>query len=324
MRDLIILFLHVIVTIVRLARRGGIRSVIAESVLLKHQLLILNRSRQRAPNLQILDRLIAGFCSLFIRPTRLIRTAITLKPSTLLNFHRALVQRKYRLLFSPKHRTKPGPKGPDADIVRVVIEMKRHNPTWGCPRIADQINLAFDTCINKDVVRRILALHYKPLPNSGGPSWLFIGHMKDSLWSVDLLRCESITLRTHWILIVMDQYTRRIIGFGVQAGVVDGTCVSWSMTSSRKSILARICPMRKPWWARKRPSKTWSQCRQLLAQFAPRQVRQDMGVRGSLQQRIQHGAARDTLTSVATVLSLIPASSSTRCNRFTSRARSWL
>src|SRR5215813_4958577 len=223
MRDLIILCLHVIVTIVRLTRPGGIRSVIAESVLLKHQLLILNRSRERAPNLQILDRLIAGFCSLFIRPTRLIRTAITLKPSTLLIFHRALVQRKYRLLFSPKHRSKPGPKGPDADIIRAVIETKRRNPTWGCPRIADQINLAFGTCINKDVVRRILALHYKPLPNSGGPSWLtFIGHVKDSLWSVDLLRCESITLRTHWILIVMDQYTRRIIGFGIQAGVVDG------------------------------------------------------------------------------------------------------
>src|SRR5215813_11221693 len=223
MRDLIVLFLHVMVTIVRLARPGGIRSVIAESVLLKHQLLILNRSRQRAPNLQILDRLITGFCSLFIRPTRLVRTAITLKPSTLLNFHRALVQRKYRLLFSPKHRTKPGPKGPDADLVRAVIEMKRRNPTWGCPRIADQINLAFGTSINKDVVRRILALHYKPLPNAGGPSWLtFIGQMKDSLWSVDLMRCESVALRTHWILIVMDQCTRRIIGFGIQAGVVDG------------------------------------------------------------------------------------------------------
>src|SRR5262249_940168 len=162
MRDLIVLFLHVIVTIVRLARPGGTRSVIAESVLLKHQLLILNRSRQRAPNLRILDRLIAGFCSLFIQPTRLIPTAITLKPPTLLNLHRALVRRKYQLLFSPKHRIKPGPKGPDADIIRAVIEMKRRNPTRGCPRIADQINLAFGTSISKDVVRRILARHYKP------------------------------------------------------------------------------------------------------------------------------------------------------------------
>jgi transposase InsO family protein len=46
--------------------------------------------------------------------------------------------------------------------------------------------------------------------------------MKDSLWSVDLFRCESAILRTHWVLVVMDQYTREIIGFGMQAGIVDG------------------------------------------------------------------------------------------------------
>jgi putative transposase len=49
--------------------------------------------------------------------------------------------------------------------------------------------------------------------------------LKDSLWSIDLFRCESATLRTHWILVVMDQYTRRIIGFGVQAGMVDGVAL---------------------------------------------------------------------------------------------------
>src|SRR5262245_28151867 len=57
--------------------------------------------------------------------------------------------RHNQLLFSPKRRTKPGPKGPDADIVRAVVEIKQRNPTWGCPRIADQINLAFGTSIDK-------------------------------------------------------------------------------------------------------------------------------------------------------------------------------
>ena len=101
--------------------------------------------------------------------------------------------------------------------------MKRHNPRYGCPRIAQQINLAFGLEIDKDVVRRILATHYKPTPNNHGPSWLTtIGHAKDSLWSIDLFRCESITLKSHWVMVVMDQYTRRIIGFAVHAGSVDG------------------------------------------------------------------------------------------------------
>jgi hypothetical protein len=80
--------------------------------------------------------------------------AIAFKPSTLLNFHRALVQRKYRLLFSRKHKTKPGPKGPAADLIRAVVEMKQRNPTWGCPHIADQINLAFGTSIKRVRARR--------------------------------------------------------------------------------------------------------------------------------------------------------------------------
>jgi hypothetical protein len=145
------------------------------------------------------------------------RCGIILKPSTLLSFHQALKDRKYRLLFSARLRKKPGPKGPGQEVIAAVVEMKQRNPTWGCPRIAQQIALAFGIEINKDVVRRILATRYRPEPDSG-PSWLtFLGHAKDSLWSLDVFRCESATLRTHWILVVMDQFTRRIVGFGVRS-----------------------------------------------------------------------------------------------------------
>ena len=163
---------------------------------------------------------------MFMNPARLIRSAIVLKPSTLLRFHRALKERKYRQLFSPRARKKPGPKGPGKEVIAAVVEMKQRNPTWGSPRIAQQIALVFAIPINKDVVRRILAVHYHPGSDSSGPSWLtFIGHMKDSLWSIDLFRCESLTLRTHWILVVMDQFTRRIVGFGIHRGIVDGVAL---------------------------------------------------------------------------------------------------
>ena len=45
MRDLAVLFLHLLATVARLAGPGGARSVVAESVLVKQQLLIRNRSR---------------------------------------------------------------------------------------------------------------------------------------------------------------------------------------------------------------------------------------------------------------------------------------
>src|SRR5712671_3260027 len=112
MRDFLFLLFHLIVTIIRLVKPGGFRSVVAESVLMRHQLLILNRGRKRAPNLRSADRVIAGLCMLFVRRARLLRSAIVLKPSSLLYLHHVLTKRKYRLLFSPKRWRRPGPKGP--------------------------------------------------------------------------------------------------------------------------------------------------------------------------------------------------------------------
>jgi putative transposase len=118
---------------------------------------------------------------------------------------------------------KPGPKGPSREVIDAIVAMKERNPRFGCPRIAQQMNLAFGLDLDKDVVRRILAIHYRPDPGGTGPSWLTtIGHAKDSLWSIDFFRCEPILLRSHWVLVVMDQHTRRIIGFGLHKGDVDG------------------------------------------------------------------------------------------------------
>jgi transposase InsO family protein len=223
MKDVIYLLFHFLATLAKLIRPGGGRAVIAENLLLKQQLIIHGRSRQRAPNLTTRDRALLGFWSLFLNPRRIARSAIIIKPSTLLRLHNALKKRKYRLLYSPGGGRTPGPKGPSREIIKAIVEMKQRNPRFGCPRIAQQINLAFSLGLNKDTVRRILAVHYKPDPGNRGPSWLTtIGHAKDSLWSVDLFRCESIVLNSHWVMVVMDQYTRRIIGFAVHAGNVDG------------------------------------------------------------------------------------------------------
>jgi transposase InsO family protein len=159
-------------------------------------------------------------------PDRIRKAAAALSPVTLFKFHEALKKRKHRLLFSGQRKGKPGPKGPSRALIDAIVETKRRNPRYGCRRIAQQIAKAFGVEIDKDVVRRVLAKYHRPTPGGGGPSWLtFIGHMRDSLWSIDLFRCESITLKTHWVLVVMDQFTRRIIGFGVHVGAADGVAL---------------------------------------------------------------------------------------------------
>jgi len=159
MPDLFSLIAHLLVTLAKLARPGGLRAVAAESLAVKHQLLIMKHARRRTPNLTSWDRLVLGVCALLASPKRLSKMAVILKPSSLLRFHHALVKRKYSLLYSPRKCRRPGPKGPSKELIYAVVEMKRRNPRFGCRKIAEQISLAFAVEINKDLVRRILIRH---------------------------------------------------------------------------------------------------------------------------------------------------------------------
>jgi putative transposase len=75
--------------------------------------------------------------------------------------------------------------------------------------------------------------------------------MKDSLWSLDLFRCESMALQTHWIVVVMDQFTRRIAGFSMHAGKVDGIALNHAI-SGQKSLPAYLCADNDPLFLYKR------------------------------------------------------------------------
>jgi putative transposase len=228
MKDVLLAVLHLAVVSAKLCGRGGVRAVMAENLLLKQQLIVLRRARRRAPNLTSGDRLLCGFWSFFLSPRRIRKVALAFRPSTLLAFHQALVRRKYRQLFSSASCPKrPGPKGPDEALVRMIVDLKSRNPRFGCPRIARIVSQTFGIDIDKNVVHRVLAKHYRPRSGGTGPSWLsFIGHATDSLWSVDLFRCESIVLESYWVLLVMDQFTRRLVGFGVHHGTVAGADVA--------------------------------------------------------------------------------------------------
>ena len=162
MRSFVLLVIHLLVLAARSLKSGGVKSVIAENLLLKQQLIVLGRPRSKAPNLKTSDRFILGGLSLFLSARRRFMTAVILKPSTLFRFHKALVDRKYSRLFSNNSNNRPGPKGPSQEVIDAIVELKRRNPRFGCPRIAYTISITFGIEINKDVVRRVLARHYTP------------------------------------------------------------------------------------------------------------------------------------------------------------------
>jgi len=134
MENLFVVFAHILATIANLLRPGGARALVSENLLLKKQLLIIERSRKRAPNLTPLDRLYLGLLATILGSRRTKRSAITIRPSIFLRFHEAFKKRKYRLLYSSKGRRRPGLKGPSPELIRLILEMKRRNPLllqWG-------------------------------------------------------------------------------------------------------------------------------------------------------------------------------------------------
>ena len=130
MRDVALLFIHMTTTLLKLVRLGSVHAVMAETLLVKHQLIVMKRSQRRA-KLSSFDRVVFGLLSLIINPARFSKVAVIIRPSTLLRFHQALVKKKYQQLFSSCQHSKPG-----------------------CTRIAQEINKAFWVGISKDAVRR--------------------------------------------------------------------------------------------------------------------------------------------------------------------------
>ena len=199
-----------------------------------------------------MERCLLGLCTLFVQPGRFPKVAVAVRASTLLKFHQYLVRRKYRGVFSGRRTgRKSGPKDPSEEIVQIILELKRRNPRSGCPKIPLIVSTTFGVDIDKDVVRRVLAKHLRPPSGGGGPSWLtVIDNAKDSLWSLDLFCCESIMMRTHWVLVVVDQFTRRIIGFAVHVGDVDGLalCRMFNRVLSAQALRRHLSTDHDPLW----------------------------------------------------------------------------
>src|SRR5262245_48485254 len=214
---LLILAIHLLATVAKLLRPGGVRAVVAESVLLKHQLVISSRARRRAPNLNSFDRFVLGLGSLFVPAGPVPKLAVMLKPQDLVEIPRGAQETQIPVAFLVGGSSAPRPK-------RAIAGTHRRDRRVQAPQSPDRLS-PHRPGDRADLWRRYRQRHRPPrareaLSTRNRKRWPVLAELyrdlKDSLWSVDLFRCESILLRSHWVMVVMDVFTRRIIGFGVE------------------------------------------------------------------------------------------------------------
>jgi len=89
MPGIIELLIHLIVTVIKLLKPGGVKVVMAETIVMKQQLIVMNRRRKRAPSLATSDRFLFGLLAMLIGERRLQKVTVILKPATVLAFHKA-------------------------------------------------------------------------------------------------------------------------------------------------------------------------------------------------------------------------------------------
>ena len=111
MKGLLLLLIHLVAVLARLLGPGGVRGLVAENVLIKQQLLILSRTRQRAPNLSSLERFVLGLCTLFVAPSRIPKVAVGVSTSTLLKLYQCLVRQIPGAVLGAAIEEKTGAEG---------------------------------------------------------------------------------------------------------------------------------------------------------------------------------------------------------------------
>jgi len=105
MKAYLLLFLDFLRLTILFLRPDGYRAIVVENLLLKRQLIVHSRTHKRVSKLSVLDPALFGFWTAFLNPRRVTRSAILIKPSTLLKFHSALVKKKYHTKWLASART---------------------------------------------------------------------------------------------------------------------------------------------------------------------------------------------------------------------------
>src|SRR6266566_3181070 len=121
----------------------------AELLLLRHQLRVVRRQVKR-PQLTMADRTIIA--ALSQRVNRAALVGMLVQPETVLGWHRQLVRRKWAAFG---RRRGPGRPSLDPEIQKLILQMAKDNPRWGCVRVRGEL-LKLGHVVSATTIRKLL------------------------------------------------------------------------------------------------------------------------------------------------------------------------
>ena len=182
----------------------------AELLLLRHQLRVVRRQVKRV-QLNSADRTILAALSRRVSRGALI--GMLVQPETVLGWHRELVRRKWAAFG---RRRGPGRPGLDADVQKLILEMAKDNPKWGCVRIRGEL-LKVGHTVSATAIRKLLRRNrIGPAPLRSRLTWkAFLRAQASAILLTDFLSVDTVLLKRLYVLLYMELSTRRLIWFAV-------------------------------------------------------------------------------------------------------------
>ena len=202
-------------TLVALGRSK--RELVAENLLLRQQLIVLNRSLKR-PHLTRTDRV------LFVLLARTLETwrdaLLIIKPDTVLRWHRT------RLHLFWKHRSKrtsSQPKVP-AETVALIKDMAANNRLWGAERIRGEL-LKVGIRVGKRTIQKYM--RHAPRSRPSGQPWAtFLRNHAQEIWACDFLQVTDLLFRSLFAFFIVEHGSRRVVHVGVTRHPTDAWVTS--------------------------------------------------------------------------------------------------
>jgi hypothetical protein len=185
-----------------LAGRPG-RSKDLEILVLRHELAVLRRQSVRPPLTRADRAFLAALSRLLPRAAW---TSFSVRPETLLGWHRRLVARRWTY-----PSTRPGRPPLDPSVVALILRLAKENPRWGYRRIVGELK-GLGVAVSATTVRSVLAeAGVPPAPDRAGLSWrAFLRQQAASMLACDFLTVETAFLQRIYVLFFFSLTTRRI------------------------------------------------------------------------------------------------------------------
>jgi len=213
--------------LVVLAVRPG-RSKDLEILVLRHELSVLRRQSAR-PRLTPADRAFLAALSRLL--PRAAWVSFSVRPETLLGWHRRLVARRWTYLSA-----RLGRPPLDPSVVALILRLAEENPRWGYQRIVGELK-GLGVALSATTVRTVLVeAHVLPAPERGGMSWrAFLRQQAATALACDFLTVETAFLQRIYVLFFISLATRRIEYVACSSNP-DG---NWTAQQARNLLMQR-------------------------------------------------------------------------------------